>query len=176
MSAADDAATARLSKVPNTVRGFAIPVAVISDTLNPAAAAAAGFPSMHQLMTAHREPDPLQSLTPLVTDWVGRAGPGHCRYLQLETGVIRSTLHRSIVPRDGKLDIIVSTVEACVERAGHGTAFMLALHEVARTLSPPRGVELQQLITPASRGLAARLCATHGWSWSSDRMSVYSPP
>ena len=141
---------------------------------------------MHQLMTAHGvlklDTTPLvapdrslhAALRLLVTDWVG--GPGHCRYLQLETGVIRSTLHRSIVPRDGKLDIIVSNIEACVERAGHGTAFVLALHEVARTLSPPRGVELQQLITPASRGLAARLCATHGWSLSSDRMSVYSPP
>jgi hypothetical protein len=128
-------------------------------------------------MTEHpAQQAPLQSLTPLVTDWIGRGGPGRCRYLHIETGVVRSTLLRSIVPRDGTLDIIVSNIDACVERAGHGTAFMLTLHEVARTLSPPRGVELQQLITPASRGLAARLCATHGWSFSSDRMSVYSPP
>jgi len=128
-------------------------------------------------MTEHpAQQAPLQSLAPLVTDWIGRGGPGHCRYLHIETGVVRSTLLRSIVPRDGTLDIIVSNIDACVERAGHGTAFMLTLHEVARTLSPPRGVELQQIITPASRGLAARLCATHGWSFSSDRMSVYSPP
>ena len=119
---------------------------------------------------------PLQSLAPLVTDWIGRGGPGHCRYLHIETGVVRSTLLRSIVPRDGTLDIIVSNIEAYVERAGHGTAFMLALHEVARTLTPPRGVELQQLITPASHALAGRLCESHNWSWSPDGASVYSPP
>ena len=128
-------------------------------------------------MTAHAaQQAPLQPLAQLITDWIGRGGPGHFRYLHIETGVVRSTLLRSIVPRDGTLDIIVSNIEACVERAGHGTAFMLALHEVARTLTPPRGVELQQLITPASHALAGRLCESHNWSWSPDGASVYSPP
>ncbi len=50
---------------------------------------------------------------------------------------------------------------------------MLAMAEAARTLSPPRGVELQQLITPGFT--RAMLWDTHNWRWSDGRMSVYSP-
>ncbi len=175
----DDAAAAVVpfAKTPNTVSGFPIPRGVLSDPLHPAAG---GFPSMLDLMREHDETDasmmaPLPALAHLVTDWIGREGRCHCRYRQFDVGMVSSTLQRSIVPRDGALDIIVSNIRACVERAGHGTAFMLALLEVARSLRPPRGVQLQQLITDASRGLATRLCATYNWRWSTDRMSVYSP-
>jgi len=35
-------------------------------------------------------------------------------------------------------------------------------------------VQLQQVITDASRGLASRLCTSHNWHWSEDGMSAVS--
>ena len=115
-------------------------------------------------------PDSMRSL---VTSWL-RGDPNRNRYLQMDTGRIRSTLQNSIVRRDGQFDIIVSNIEAKVERRGHGTDFMLALLDIAKSLQPPRGVQLEQVITLASRGLASRLCTTHNWRWSKDGLSVFS--
>lgn len=115
-------------------------------------------------------PDTMRSL---VTNWL-RGDQNRSRYLQMDTGRIRSTLQNSIVRRDGQFDIIVSNIEAKVERRGHGTDFMLALLDIAKSLQPPRGVQLEQVITLASRGLANRLCTTHNWRWSTDGLSVFS--
>lgn len=115
--------------------------------------------------------DPTGSIVrSLVTNWMAD-GP---RYLQLDTGTVRATLLDSFVQRDGQFDIIVSNITATIERNGHGTAFMLELLDIARSLQPPRGVQLQQVITPASRGLASRLCSSHNWRWSEDEMSAFS--
>lgn len=109
----------------------------------------------------------------LVTEWL-RGDQRRNRYLEVDTGRIRSTLQNSIVLRDDQFDIIVANIEAKAERKGHGTAFMLELLDITQSLHPPRGVQLEQVITPASRGLANRLCTTHNWRWSRDGYSVFS--
>jgi hypothetical protein len=130
-----------------------------------------GAGERYDLVVAHQK-DLMRSS---VTNWLNMCTNYRIRYLDVETVHVRAKLHKSILLRNAKFDIIVQTIDALPEQKGHATAFMLDLLAIAASLNPPRGVQLQQVITVGSKRLANKLCTMYNWHWSDDRSSVFSP-
>lgn len=79
-------------------------------------------------------------------------------------GVVRSEVY----------DIIVQQITSRIQQCGHGTDAVLVLAAIAAQLDPPRGVQLQQTITPAGEALGRRLEREHGFSADSDGLNYFS--
>lgn len=85
---------------------------------------------------------------------------GFSKYHTFECAWVRLMLRKSSVPRRGDhtLDVDIVQVELhCPLRHGVGTQLVLNLALEAFSLRTPRGLYIEQAITPASEGLLARL-------------------
>jgi hypothetical protein len=80
------------------------------------------------------------------------------------------------IQRTDVLDIIVQQIYSRTHRRGHATEAIKTLAEIAAQLDPPRGVQLQQTITPAGKALGRRLARDHGYASDTDGLNFYSPP
>ena len=72
-------------------------------------------------------------------------------------------------------DIIVQQITSRTPRCGHGTDAIIVLGAIAAGLDPPRGVQLQQTITPAGKALGRRLVRERGFTADSDELNYFSP-
>ena len=78
------------------------------------------------------------------------------------------------VERTEIYDIIVQQITSRTQQCGHATDAILVLAAVAAQLDPPRGVQLQQTITPAGKRLGRRLVRDHGFTSDSDGLNYFS--
>lgn len=79
------------------------------------------------------------------------------------------------VQRHDIYDIIVQQITSRTPRCGHGTDAIMVLAAIAAQLDPPRGVQLQQTITPAGKALGRRLVRERGFTADSDELNYFSP-